>query len=179
MGTLLLFLLAGGATGGALAYARSKQAASTAAPSSSSTPTTYLGPPPGSVQATPAMPSLFMGTPVPPGVTPPSPPSPPPQSREVLNDPIPVYPGKHYSAAIQVTGLLAKRASESSIRSQAEGKGFTGVQVFKTMPQGWPGQITSGWYVSATYAGQTPSSFPRTNGIFLLGSVNIVDVWES
>lgn len=86
-------------------------------------------------------------------------------------------PGRTYYATV-VTHGLANAASGATVAKYASDRGFTGVTASKTAPPGWPSPLAGDWFVTATFAGESPLTVARSQGSFLAGA-DIADVWEA
>lgn len=87
-----------------------------------------------------------------------------------------VYPGRAYYAVLSTSGLASSVADEGKATAEAQSLGFTGVNVSKSRPAGFPGTASGDYYVSATYAG-APRYLDIVQGN-VLGHVRVVEAFE-
>lgn len=104
-------------------------------------------------------------------------PQPPPPAfaspRQSPPGPVQVSPGILYRVTVNVAFPLSLAASTSRATAEAQSRGFTNVNVTRTMPPGWPG-ARGDYYVTATYSG-APKFIDRSAAG---GQVTVTDVWQ-
>lgn len=82
--------------------------------------------------------------------------------------------GVMYMGAFDVHAPASFFVSESMVKKEAPGQGFSNTKVSTTRPKDWPSQVKADYYASARYEGPT-KSFDRSQ---VAGQVVAREVWE-